>query len=500
MTMDPVHTAGTAGAGQVLAARIILQALYGAIKAAMVYEANNRAYRSRADELHRELQEYLKNHGSLRIDYFNDFLFIDGIRLRYGDKDFAHDRDLGRLFEELQLGRMEFPGIIDPEELDRAVFAIAHLDRRVNDPFGQLQQTWDKLSLQRIVIRRMAPKIADRLSTNSEITGSDNSPRQQAGKLFRRAADLAREFMKPGAEITTAAAAKARRIVHDLIDHIVKDEASLLEFSAIKEFDDYTYVHSTNVCIYSITLGLRLGLDRSRLSQLGFAALFHDIGKTRLSPELIGKAGAYDDADWREIRKHPALGALTLAMMPATDAHNSRAVLVAYEHHLNLDGTGYPPLPTPRELDLFSRIVALTDSYDAMTSGRVYMKTRLSPDEAVHRLLRQSGLRYDAVLLQATIHALGVFPAGTFVRLNTGEYGIVRRNNPLDIFCPEVIVFHVQEHGVIIDRTIQLSARDAETGGYRAYIAEIVDPETLGLTTREALGIEWTETASAAIE
>ncbi len=475
---------------QIRAGRRILQVLYGAIKAATVYETNNRAYRSRADELFQNLNEYISSSGSLRIDYFNDFFFVDGTRLRYGDKDFSSARELAGFFEDSLLGRLEFTAIMEPEEIDRMVTALAHLDRRLQDPFAALQQTWEKLELKQIAIKRLAPKIADRLSTDGEMLGTASLNRRHAKKLFQRAGHLAKEFMKPGAELTTAKAAQARGVVHDLIDHIVKDEASLLEFTAIKDFDDYTYVHSINVCIYSITLGLRLGLDRRRLSQLGFAALFHDIGKTKLSPELISKPDSFCDADWQEIRKHPVLGALILAMMPATDEHNSRAVLTAYEHHLSLDGSGYPPVSGPRELDLFSRIVAITDSYDAMTSGRVYKKDRLSPDEALRQLLQQSGTRYDLILLRAMVHALGIFPVGTFVRLNTGEKGIVRRNNPDDLFCPVLSILHEKKDGVVIRRTIQLNSGETETDQAQVFITEILDPDTLGLTTGEALGID----------
>ncbi|MCK5642186.1 MAG: HD domain-containing protein, partial [Gammaproteobacteria bacterium] len=325
--IDKTSELSNARLEQIRAGREILQVLYGAIKAAMVYETNNRAYRSRADELHQNLNEYISSSGSLRVDYFNDFFFIDGTRLRYGDKDFSSARELARLFEDSQLGRLEFTAIMELEEIDRMATALAHLDRRLQDPFAALQQTWEKPELKRIAIKRLAPKIADRLSTDGEMLGAASLNRRHAKRLFQRAGDLAQEFMRPGAELTTAKAAKARGVVHDLIDHIVKDETSLLEFTAIKDFDDYTYVHSINVCIYSITLGLRLGLDRRRLSKLGFAALFHDIGKTKLSPELISKPDSFCDADWQEIRKHPVLGALILAMMPATDEHNSRAVL-----------------------------------------------------------------------------------------------------------------------------------------------------------------------------
>ena len=267
----------------------------------------------------------------------------------------------------------------------------------------------------------------------------------------------------------------------------------MLEFTAIKEFDDYTYAHSTNVSIYSIALGLRLGLDRRRLSQLGFAALFHDAGKVRLPAQLINKPGEYNDEDWRAMQQHPALGALSLAAMPKLDEHHARAVLVAYEHHRTLDGKGYPPSSHADEPNLFSKIVAIADSFDAMTSGRVYMKSRMSPDEAILRLLEQSGTRYDPILLRGLVHVLGIFPVGTFVRLNTGEIGIVSANDPKDLYRPIIRILREASGEPGTEKQIQLAAVDPQTGKHTAYIAEIIGPEEMDLTASEALGLPNTE-------
>ena len=315
---------------QIWVGRKILQALFGAVKAAMVYEANNRAYRQRAEELGERLKSYGERYGELRIDYFNDFFFIDGVRLRYGSADFSHDRELATLFEELELGQLKVSATPDRDQLDRMVFALAHIDRRLDDPFHALSSVWLELQLDNFSIKRMAPKIADRLSTDTEVLNVSHTRRQRAGSMFFRATELVREFARRTGETGTFNSAKGQRVVHDLIDHIVKDETSLLEFTAIKEFDDYTYAHSTNVCIYSIALGLRLGLDRRRLSQLGYGALFHDVGKVKLPAELINKPDEYDNEDWRAMQQHPALGALCLAAIPTIDEHHARAVLVAY--------------------------------------------------------------------------------------------------------------------------------------------------------------------------
>ncbi len=483
-----VPVGGSGDLDQSLAGREFLQAFYGAVKAAQVYESNNQAYRARTDELIRVLHDFNREYGALRIDFFNDFFFINGSRLRY-DSGFSRGQELAQIFSKVHLGRLEFLSLPDEEDLDKAVFALAHLDCQVEDPFAALQHTWEGLELTAIALGRIAPRIADQLSSEAEVLNSALSNRSRAGRVYGRTTDLVREFLSATEKQSGGYNAKARRVVHDLIDHIVRDESSLLEFTAIKDFDDYTYTHSTNVCILSICLGLRLGLDRARLSQLGFAALFHDVGKTKLPPELINKSEIYTDADWHMIYQHPVLGALTLAAMPAADEHNARAIVVAYEHHLNLDGTGYPHLRVPQAPAMFSRIVAITDSYDAMTSGRVYMKTRLSPDDAIQRLLQQSGIRYDAILLRALVHSVGIFPVGTFVQLNTGEVGIVQSNNPEDLYCPNVRLLLSADGQRCNSEIVHLTDRHPDSPVHSRHIACVIPADKIDISTDEALGI-----------
>ncbi len=468
--------------------RKVLQALYSTIKAAMVYEANNRGYRARADKFGTLLHDYLEHFGSLRIDYYNDHFFVDKIRLRYGSPEFAQDHELARLFDELKLGRLEFGYVPEAGQLDKAVFVLAHLDRQANDPFELLQASWEEFQLTEIGIYRLAPKIANRLSTDDDILENKHQQRQRAGTTYFRTADLLEEFTKRIENTKTFHTAKAQRVIHDLIDHIVRDETSLLEFAAIKDFDDYTYAHSTNVCVYSIALGLRLGLDKRRVSQLGYAALFHDAGKIKLPQDLISKKAEFNEDDWKAIRQHPILGALTLAAMPATDEHNTRGVIVAYEHHLNIDGGGYPETPESRDPNLFSRIVAIADSYDAMTSGRVYKKYQISPDEALRRLLQQSGTRYDPLVLRAFVHLLGIFPVGTIVRLSTGQQAVVCANDLEDLYRPEVQIID-QSSSPTAPVRMALNAKDLATGEYPAYITKIIPPSEAKLTAGTALGL-----------
>ncbi|MCH9025405.1 MAG: ParB/RepB/Spo0J family partition protein, partial [candidate division Zixibacteria bacterium] len=205
---------------------------------------------------------------------------------------------------------------------------------------------------------------------------------------------------------------------------------SKAELAAIKDYDDYTYAHSTNVCIYSLTLGVRLKMDRARLSQLGFAALFHDVGKVKLPSDLIKKPEAYDENDWLQMQQHPLLGAKTILRNMKLDLHTARGARGAFEHHINQDFTGYPQLKyKKRATNLFSKIIAIADSFDALTSGRIYVKKPIPPDEVLKKMHYQMAVKYDPFLLKIFTNIVGIYPAGSLVLLSTEELALILTNN-----------------------------------------------------------------------
>ena len=228
-------------------------------------------------------------------------------------------------------------------------------------------------------------------------------------------------------EINTA---KTKRVVHSLIDQITRDEQSMIELTAIRDYDDYTYAHSVNVTIYSHTVGIRLRLDRARLSQLGFSALFHDVGKVKLPQDLIKKPDAFDEDDWIQMQRHPLLGLKTILRNLDLNVHTARAARAAFEHHINADGTGYPMLHyREREPDLFSRIISIVDTFDALTSGRVYLRKAMPPDMVLKKMRHQMTSKFDPFLLKLFNDIVGIYPAGTLVLLNTDEIALILTNN-----------------------------------------------------------------------
>jgi len=186
-----------------------------------------------------------------------------------------------------------------------------------------------------------------------------------------------------------------------------------------------------------------------------------------------GETVHLDADDWRLMRRHPVLGAeALLALRRPLDPALARAITVAFEHHLGFDGSGYPLLSPPRRQDLFSRVCAVADAFDAMTSGRVYAKRPMSPDEALRRMTQRAGTAFDPLLLRVFINAAGIFPIGTAVLLDSGERAVVRRNGA-DLLIPETVV--VAEDG------------GARPGSTRRPVRRTLDPEERAIDARKVL-------------
>ena len=122
----------------------------------------------------------------------------------------------------------------------------------------------------------------------------------------------------------------------------------MVGLTTIRDYDEYTFTHSVNVCIFSVALGKKLGFSKVQLCDLGMAALLHDVGKARVPAEVLNKAGKLDEQEWKIIQAHPWFGALTLFGMRGYEEIPYRSILVAHEHHMKTDLTGYPKVVRPR--------------------------------------------------------------------------------------------------------------------------------------------------------
>jgi HD-GYP domain-containing protein (c-di-GMP phosphodiesterase class II) len=210
----------------------------------------------------------------------------------------------------------------------------------------------------------------------------------------------------------------------------------------------------------------------------------------KLPQDLITKPDEFNEADWEQIKLHPILGALTIASLHQIDADIGSAMAGAFEHHLRMDMSGYPKVAVPRQLHLYSKIIALCDAFDAMTSGRVYQKTSISPDEAMRRLLHNGREWYDPVILKAFVHVLGLFPVGTVAKLTDGCVAIVVRNCPDDLYAPEVLIIR-DAGGTPARRVARLTGVAERSSAEPLGIAEILDADAENISIGDYIGVSY---------
>ncbi len=194
----------------------------------------------------------------------------------------------------------------------------------------------------------------------------------------------------------------SRPIIKDFIDLMENAPEAMGFMISLSGHDFYTYNHSLDSSIYSLGLGKALGYDPKTLEDLGVSALFHDIGKRNVSLDILTKKGGLTDAEWEQMKMHPQYGLVILNNHP----NISDAIKAAcFEHHESWSGNGYPQQLVGEEIHPFARIVAISDTYDAMTTQRSY-NVPMSPLDAVTMMKEKLAGRYDPEMLKALYSVL----------------------------------------------------------------------------------------------
>lgn len=217
----------------------------------------------------------------------------------------------------------------------------------------------------------------------------------------------------------------AKRAIQNIVDLMMNDPTALLGLTTLRCHDQYTHNHSVNVALLSVALGNRAGYPKVELADLGLAALFHDVGKTAIPLEVLNKPGEFTQDDWAAMRQHPTEGVLTLTKLRGIGNLPGRMAAASFEHHMNLDFSGYPKLQVPWTLSLTGRILTIADCYDAMTSSRVYRREPMSPGKVLQFMFNKAGKAFDPVLLKLFSTCVGIIPIGSLVMLDSDELAVV---------------------------------------------------------------------------
>jgi HD-GYP domain-containing protein (c-di-GMP phosphodiesterase class II) len=458
------------------------RALYATLKTASIYEANNNRYISQANELRQAIAEIFTEDNNLSFVYKDGFYFINNCRIILEASDNEPADYFKNKFQALNIEGFTIYSKADAREIDKFLFSFTHF-KPTDDPVESLQDF--KIRLEELQIENIVPaKIVEgRRSKIKKV--EDETTKHKARKVFFQAISTVQDIINQANSGKRINLAKTKRIVQTMVDQIIEDESALMELTILRNFDNYTYIHSVNVCVFSLILGYHLKLDKKRLSDLGVGALLHDIGKINLPEGLINKSETFNDMDWQQIRMHPVHGVKSIIKTRGTDPSSVRAIATAYEHHLSYSKGGYPELLQRRTPCLFAQIVSVTDTFDAMTSGRVYHKKKRTADQVITNMVNRAGTDFNPLLLKVFINSIGIYPIGSVVMLNTDEVAIVSRTNPEDLENPEVKVI-ADRNGLKSDvRILDLSSEQASD----IHIQSLLDSEKYNINPADFIDL-----------
>ncbi len=225
----------------------------------------------------------------------------------------------------------------------------------------------------------------------------------------------------------------ARGMVDSLAQAVAQNRTALLALTALKNYDNYTFTHMVNVSILTMGQARGVGIDGPLLREFGLAALMHDIGKVKTPNEILNKPDKLTEEEYEILKRHTVDGAQILRKTPEMP---TLAPVVAFEHHLRADGTGYPSAQRA-QLNLATTLCGIADVYDAMRSQRVYQPA-FPTDRILAVLQRNDGKQFDQHLVRRFVQLVGIYPVGNMVRLYNGEIAVVMKAHAPDPYRPRV--------------------------------------------------------------
>ncbi|UCG40937.1 MAG: HD domain-containing protein [Acidimicrobiia bacterium] len=212
-----------------------------------------------------------------------------------------------------------------------------------------------------------------------------------------------------------------------LMDVASVDPAAAFLLSTLKSHDRYTFYHSVNVSLLSTALAREGKIEEPMIDRIALGALLHDIGKAKVQESILSSPGGLDPDGERVVHAHPAEGAR--AILRAGGPDHYLAAAIAFEHHIGVAGSGYPVIPGGPAPHPASRLVAVADAYDALTTRRPYRRAE-TPARAQVLLRRSSGAHFDPVMVDLLHQVLGVHPVGSVLRLDDGSLAVVHASSP----------------------------------------------------------------------
>ena len=458
--------------------RSLVTAFNASAQSLKLYPFENATVQNVVEEMRRVVERILDREGVFDLRLVGDFLFLNDARLRLDLSDYSSFAQVTTLLAKHGVGDIEVEEGVETRDLARLLSLLIMDPVKEEGAFERLHTKFLATGAAHVRIGPTRPEMQDLPEL------SDDAKKEVAKATYFQSVAVAKEVltdMRMGKAVNLR---RVKRAVQSIVDQVLNNETSMIGMTTLRDYDEYTFTHSVNVCIFSVVLGQKLGLEKVQLYELGLGALFHDIGKMRIDPTVVNKTTGLTEQEWYEIQQHPAEGLIGLFSMRGLSEVPYRAMLLAYEHHMKVDLTGYPRNKRSRYPTLFSRIVQTADGFDAATSKRSYQSQPWPPDEVMREMRDNPRRGYDPLLVKAFINVTGVFPVGTLCILDTNELAIVSACNPDPSRIHQPIVKIISDAwGAMLPTpfTVDLSEIDPGTQQPRRTIIKTSDPDKYGI-------------------
>jgi len=425
------------GADRAVLAEEIVRRLAAALRGAQLYAPGHPLVARSIAALAETLSLTLANAPSVTIGIVGDDLVVGDYPIPRAAETMG---ELMRRLKQAGIERIVIQRGVEADEIDRLVASVASGETGKDGVLGKLPH----VRVGRIEVEEKIEGVGDMAAFK---------------KLYAEASGVASVLLESAAVEGKPDADAARSMVDSLAQAVAQNRTALLALTALKNYDNYTFTHMVNVSILTMGQARGLGIEGGLLREFGLAALMHDIGKVKTPNEVLNKPGKLTDEEFEILKRHTVDGAEILKNTPEIPALGP---VVAFEHHLRSDGTGYPVGTIRPQLNLATTLCGIADVYDAMRSQRVYQAAHPT-DRILAVLQRNDGKQFDQRLVKRFVQLVGIYPAGNLVRLDTGEIAVVLKAYAPDPYRPRVKVL-TRANGQKLEHPYDVSLWDAHEG------------------------------------
>src|SRR5438105_863751 len=451
------------------AGNVAMQTWFQLFRTAQIHAVDNQALQRPIAAMVDLTNTMVPKEGRVALQAKDKALFVNGSKLRLSSDEYELARDVFTFFEERGIGGFAIEAPMDAAAVRKLLSALVYTPERKYD---KLEAAIKAANIPFRLNKPLGSGKKSRADMNLERRAYTFFTYSKLVVLYRNLISQQKMIASERAFLLK----KIARTIQALVDICLEDDHTFLGVSAVKSGEAYAVHHAANVAILAIALGEKLGFSKVELADIGMGAVFHDVGLRDCPADILMKPDPLDPKDRTLIEQHPMKSVEFLLNQKSFNKSTLSQIVVAFEHHRNYDGSGYPF--GSRRPDILSRAVTIADVYDAMTTQRPW-RNALMPDEALAKMSRETGRRFDPALTKVFVNTLGLYPIGTLVRIDSGDLGVVIYGGGEGERLSRPIIALIGSDGKP-GANVDLAER-TPAGAYRWSIVQTEDPKKFGI-------------------